>query len=100
MAGGLSGYNNAQLASVAKDVDIIEIATAVTEAAGFTPRYGPGSTDSNIPMSMGIPAVTLGSGFETSRAHSLEEFMVVDKQKDVDSMAVGLATLLMLAGAQ
>ena len=51
-------------------------------------------------MSMGIPAVTLGSGFETSRAHSLEEFMVVDKQKDVDSMAVGLATLLMLAGAQ
>lgn len=84
----------------AKDVDIIEIATAVTEAAGFTPRYGPGSTDSNIPMSMGIPAVTLGSGFETSRAHSLEEFMVVDKQKDVDSMAVGLATLLMLAGAQ
>ncbi|SEI85386.1 Di-or tripeptidase [Sphingomonas sp. OV641] len=86
--------------STAKDVDIVEIATATTKAAGFTPAYGVGSTDSNIPMSMGIPAVTLGSGFQTQRAHSLEEAMVIDKDKDVDSMAVSLATLLMLAGAK
>ena len=50
--------------------------------------------------SLGIPAVTLGSGFETMRAHSLEEAMVVDKEKDVASMAVGLATVLMLADAK
>jgi tripeptide aminopeptidase len=86
--------------STAKTVDIVEIATAVTAAAGFKPSYGPGSTDSNIPMSLGIPAVTLGSGFETMRAHSLEEAMVIDKTKDVDSMAVSLATLLMLSGAK
>jgi hypothetical protein len=34
------------------------------------------------------------------RAHSLEEAMVIDKAKDVDSMAVSLATLLMLSGAK
>ena len=81
-------------------LEVVEIATAVTKASGFTPRYGAGSTDSNIPMSLGIPAVTLGSGFETMRAHSLEEAMVVDKEKDVASMAVGLATVLMLADAK
>lgn len=86
--------------STAKTVDIVEIASAVTAAAGFTPSFGPGSTDSNIPMSLGIPAVTLGSGFETMRAHSLEEAMVIDKTKDVDSMAVSLAALLMLSGAK
>ncbi len=86
--------------TTAQNVDIVEIATAVTKASGFTPRYGAGSTDSNIPMSLGIPAVTLGSGFETMRAHSLEEAMVVDKEKDVASMAVGLATVLMLADAK
>ena len=80
--------------------DIVQIATAVTKAAGFEPKYGASSTDSNLPMSLGIPAVTLGSGFQTMRAHSLEEAMVIDKAKDVDSMAVSLATLLMLAGAK
>lgn len=86
--------------STAHTVDIMQIATAVTKASGFTPTYGPGSSDSNIPMSLGIPAVTLGSGFESQRAHSLEESMIVDKDKDVASMAVGLATVLMLAGAK
>jgi tripeptide aminopeptidase len=86
--------------STAHSVDIMQIATAVTKASGFTPSYGAGSSDSNIPMSLGIPAVTLGSGFETMRAHSLEEAMVIDKEKDVASMAVGLATVLMLADAK
>ena len=86
--------------TTAANVDIVQIATATTKAAGFTPSYGAGSTDSNIPMSLGIPAVTLGSGFQTQRAHSLEEAMVIDKEKDVESMAVSLATLLMLSGAK
>jgi di/tripeptidase len=51
-------------------------------------------------MSLGIPAVTLGSGFETQRNHSLEELIIIDKDKDVASMAVGLAAVLMLADAK
>lgn len=86
--------------STATSTDLVEIATAVTKAAGVEPKYGASSTDSNLPMSLGIPAVTLGSGFQTMRAHSLEEAMVIDKAKDVDGMAVSLGILLMLAGAK
>lgn len=82
------------------DAPIIRIAAAASKAVGFSPTFGAGSTDSNIPFSMGIPAVTLGSGFQTMRAHSLEEAMVVDKDKDVASMSVILATLLLLAEAK
>lgn len=81
------------------DAPIIRIAAAASRAGGFSPTFGAGSTDSNIPFSMGIPAVTLGSGFQTMRAHSLEEAMVVDKDKDVASMSAILATLLLLAEA-
>ncbi len=35
---------------------------------------GSGSTDSNIPMSLGIQAVTLGGGGQASGAHSIDEW--------------------------
>lgn len=82
------------------DKHIIEVATAVVKGSGLDPRYGPGSTDSNIPMSMGIEAMTLGSGFETFRAHSLEEGMKMNPPEDLKNMAVGLATVLTLAEAR
>lgn len=82
------------------NADIIQVAAAASRAGGLTPSFGAGSTDSNIPFSMGIPAVTLGSGFQTMRAHSLEEAMVVDKDKDVQSMSIILGTLLLLADAK
>jgi len=80
--------------------DIVQIATAAAKSLGFEPSYGRGSTDSNIPMSLGIPAITLGSGFKTARAHSLDESLTMDRASDVPNMASGLATLLLLAGAQ
>jgi tripeptide aminopeptidase len=36
-------------------------------------RLGRGSTDSNIPISLGIPAITIGGGGEGSDAHALTE---------------------------
>lgn len=79
--------------------DIVQIATAAAKSLGFEARYGRSSTDSNIPMSLGIPAVTLGSGFATARAHSLDESLTMDRASDVPNMASGLATLLLLAEA-
>jgi tripeptide aminopeptidase len=35
---------------------------------------GSGSTDSNIPMSLGIPAVTIGGGGRSPNAHSIDEW--------------------------
>lgn len=41
---------------------------------GFEPSTGTSSTDSNIPMSMGIPAVTIGGGGSGGGAHRPEEW--------------------------
>ncbi|WP_148276499.1 M20/M25/M40 family metallo-hydrolase [Sphingobium sp. SYK-6] len=79
---------------------IVQIATASALAAGTKPVYRIGSTDSNIPMSLGIPAITLGSGFSTSRSHSLEESLLLDRPGTVKHMTVGLATVIALAGGK
>lgn len=42
-------------------------------ALGIADRFEPGSTDSNIAISLGIPAVTIRSGGKSSGAHSLHE---------------------------
>jgi len=52
---------------------IVQAALSVNRALGLPERLGQGSTDSNIPMSLGIPAVTIGGGGSTSGTHSLSE---------------------------
>jgi acetylornithine deacetylase/succinyl-diaminopimelate desuccinylase-like protein len=53
---------------------IVTTAAASIVALGFgTPEYGSGSSDSNIPMNLGIPAITIGGGGKDQGAHSLGE---------------------------
>ena len=59
---------------VAVDHPFVEQAAAVTRALGLFPGFGRSSTDSNIPISMGIPAVTIGGGGQGFGAHSLDEW--------------------------
>jgi acetylornithine deacetylase/succinyl-diaminopimelate desuccinylase-like protein len=82
----------------AKTAEIVQVAMASMAADGVKPSFGTGSTDSNIPMSLGIPAITIGSGFDGERAHSLDEAMTVDKAKAVKFMKINLATIVALAG--
>lgn len=51
------------------------VATAVSagRALGFTPRSGSSSTDANLPMSLGVPAITIDGGGSGTGAHSLGE---------------------------
>lgn len=56
-----------------EDSIIVQRALCVTRALGVSVELGEGSTDSNIPMSLGIPAVTIGGGGRGSGAHSLSE---------------------------
>jgi len=48
-------------------------ATSVTRALGFEVEWGQGSTDSNVPMGLGIPAITIDGGGEGKDAHALTE---------------------------
>ena len=54
----------------------VQRAIAVTEALGLQPTLGRSSTDSNVPISMGIPAITIGGGGTSGRAHSLDEWFL------------------------
>jgi tripeptide aminopeptidase len=53
---------------------IVLAAVSATKALGLMTTLDEGSTDSNIPMSMGIPAITIDGGGRGSGAHALDEF--------------------------
>jgi acetylornithine deacetylase/succinyl-diaminopimelate desuccinylase-like protein len=77
---------------------LVQAAAAVSRAFGFTPRFETSSTDSNVPISMGIPAITIGRG-AGGRSHSLDEWIDVTREKNVQAGQVVLATILAAAGA-
>ncbi|MBJ7410453.1 MAG: M20/M25/M40 family metallo-hydrolase [Phenylobacterium sp.] len=81
-----------------EDAEIVRMTAAAVRAAGYTPVLGASSTDSNIPISLGIPAVTIGSGGVGGRAHALDEWIDVAKPESLKGMSVGLAALLAMAG--
>ncbi len=55
------------------DSPIVKTALAVSQLFGFKGKPGEGSTDSNVPMNLGIPAVTIGGGGGGTGAHALNE---------------------------
>lgn len=81
-----------------EDAEIVRATTAAVKAAGYTPVLGASSTDSNMPISLGIPAVTIGSGGTGGRAHAVDEWIDVEKTQSVRGQAVGLAAVLAMAG--
>ena len=79
----------------------MQIASAVIAGArAGTAQASSSSTDSNLAMSLGIPAVTIGSGGKGGRAHSLDEWIDVEKDGSLKGMAVGLGILLATAGTE
>jgi acetylornithine deacetylase/succinyl-diaminopimelate desuccinylase-like protein len=59
--------------STSADSAIVITALAVSKIFGFAGNLGEGSTDSNVPMNLGIPAVTVGGGGRGTDAHALSE---------------------------
>jgi tripeptide aminopeptidase len=66
----------------AENAPIVQAAVSATKALNLPVSLDEGSTDSNIPMSLGIPAITIDGGGRGSGAHSLgEAFDVTDSYK-------------------
>ncbi len=80
-----------------KDSIFVQKVAAVVQALGLTPSYTISSTDSNIPISLGIPAVTIGRG-KGGRQHSLDEWVDVEEKSSLLAAQVAIATFLTLAG--
>jgi acetylornithine deacetylase/succinyl-diaminopimelate desuccinylase-like protein len=68
---------------------LVRAAVAATRALGTTPQLVASSTDANVPMDLGIPAVTLGGGGQAGQAHTLEEWY-----RNIEGPA-GVARILM-----
>ena len=61
--------------SQATDSVIVQAAYASIQALGNTPNLeGPHSTDANVPIALGIPAICLGGGGRGGNAHSPDEW--------------------------
>jgi len=56
------------------DSPLVELAMESTKILGFDPRLDQSSTDSNLPISLGIPAITLGAGGTSGFSHTLDEW--------------------------
>ena len=84
--------------ATAMDSDIVKLATAAITAHGFAPRHVVSSTDANVPMALGIPAIKIGSGGSGGRAHSLEEWIDVEEAESLRGMAASLTAILAVAG--
>ena len=56
------------------DSPIVKTALAASAALGIQSKLTAGSTDSNIPISLKIPAITIDGGGDGKGAHSLDEY--------------------------
>ena len=75
---------------------IVQRALAATAAFGIDPYLESSSTDANLPISLGIPAVTMSRGGVSGNSHSMDEWW-----QNVDGhlgIQIGLVTLLAEAG--
>ncbi|PSL33012.1 acetylornithine deacetylase/succinyl-diaminopimelate desuccinylase-like protein [Planomicrobium soli] len=92
-------FGNRSPGSQSADAPIVQVTCAAVEAIGGIPKLEtPSSTDANHPMSLGIPAITIGLGGTFGGAHTLEEW---HNPKDGHlGIQKSLMTILGLAGVQ
>ena len=72
------------------DSMLVKIASDAMRAMGSMPRLDQASTDSNIPISLGVPAITLGAGGMSGNSHTIDEWY------DPRGRDVGLKRLLLV----
>ena len=77
------------------ETPLIQRAMAATRFFGVEPTLTTGSTDSNIPISKGIPATTIGRGGVGEGAHSLHEWWA----NEDGHLGIQKALLLLVASA-
>src|SRR6267143_327404 len=53
---------------------LVQLAWAATEIVGGKPELERASTDSNLPISLGVPAITLGGGGTSANSHTPDEW--------------------------
>jgi acetylornithine deacetylase/succinyl-diaminopimelate desuccinylase-like protein len=70
---------------------IVQTALSVSKALDIAAPLGSGSSDANVPMQLGIPAIAIGAGGRSTGTHSLQETF------DSTGSSRGTARALLLA---
>lgn len=68
------------------DHPLVQLAIRVLTDHAFEPNLAGASTDSNIPMNLGIPALTLSVGGRSAGEHSLSEWLELPRPETVRAM--------------
>jgi acetylornithine deacetylase/succinyl-diaminopimelate desuccinylase-like protein len=79
---------------VSVDAPLVQHAIAATRYFDLEPNLGISSTNANIPIALGIPAITIGSGGAGRGGHSLTEWWVNDQGE------VGIKKALLILAAE
>lgn len=80
------------------DSTIVQAAVRANAAFGHKTLFRGASTDANVPMSLGIPAIIIGGGGKTGGFHALSEWIdLTDAWKGAQN---SLVTVLGLVGVQ
>lgn len=79
-------------ASLAADSPVLETLRAVDRHLGIQTDLRLGSTDANIPISLGIPALSMGAGGDGGGAHTVAEWYS-DKNREIGLRRILLLTL-------
>lgn len=77
---------------------LVRAMTAAVSAYGYLPTLESASTDANLPMTLGIPAITIGSGGTGGRAHAPDEWIDVAQPASGTGLKAGLLGLVAAAG--
>ena len=74
--------------------EIMEAAMEVTRRFGVDPQPDIGSTDANIPISLGLPAIALGGGGNSGNVHTPEEwFDTSNRDRGIQRLLALIAVL-------
>lgn len=86
--------------STAIDSPLVQTVSAAIRATGLDPTYGWSSTDANLPMSLGIPAITIDAGISGDRAHAPDEWLDVERRRTVSGLQRVLRIVISVSGMQ
>ncbi|HVN93665.1 MAG TPA: M20/M25/M40 family metallo-hydrolase [Terracidiphilus sp.] len=91
----ISKIGDRPAAQLPNDSPILATLRAVDRHLGLRSELRLGSTDANIPLALGVPALSMGAGGEGGAAHTLHEWYSA-RERDLGLKRVLLLTLAML----
>ncbi len=76
---------------LASDHPLVQAAELATRALGKVPEYAVSSTDANVPLAQGVPAIAIGAGGKSADTHTENEWF-----EDTDGEAGALRLLAII----